>query len=65
MDDCTRLRDIVEAYRAHTEQRFMPCLILVTWAATDGPEAAVDFMEMVRKLSVLVPSAFSKLHVVD
>lgn len=46
LDDCARLRDIIEAYRK-SEPRFKPSLAVITWAETDGLEAAPDFGDMV------------------
>lgn len=47
LDDCSRLRDLIEAFRSGSEPRFRPCLAIITWADIDGPEAAPDFGDMV------------------
>ncbi|KIP07194.1 hypothetical protein PHLGIDRAFT_35576 [Phlebiopsis gigantea 11061_1 CR5-6] len=52
LDDCSRLRDIIEAFRADPEPRFQPCLVVITWVDTDGPDAAPDFGDMVSQLRV-------------
>lgn len=49
LDDCARLRDVVEAYKK-SQPRFKPSLAIITWAEKDGPEAAPDFGDMVKEL---------------
>lgn len=53
LDDCARLRDIIEVYKKESQPRFKPSLAIITWAEIDGLEAASDFGDMVRGYRIL------------
>lgn len=52
LDDCARLRDIVEQLHAIPQLRFTPALLVLTWAEQDGADVAPDFSDMVCDLCV-------------
>ncbi|KAG6860335.1 hypothetical protein C0995_012481 [Termitomyces sp. Mi166 len=47
LDDCSRLRDIVQAFSS--KHRFLPSLLIISWIE-DQATAATDFTDMVKKL---------------
>ena len=47
LDDCSRLREVIEQLQLVPTVRYTPTLVVVTWADTDGPDAAPDFGDMV------------------
>ncbi|KAF8063426.1 SAC3/GANP/Nin1/mts3/eIF-3 p25 family-domain-containing protein [Lyophyllum atratum] len=48
LDDCTRLRDIVNAFPAN--RHFVPSLLVISWVEEGHHTAALDFVDMVNKL---------------
>ncbi|KAG6812812.1 hypothetical protein H0H92_000270 [Tricholoma furcatifolium] len=48
LDDCTRLRDIVQAFPA--KRHFSPSLLIISWTEGGEAESASDFRDMVNKL---------------
>ena len=50
LDDCARLRDVLDTYRALPKQRFTPSLLLVVRADGTGSDVTPDFGDMVKKL---------------
>ncbi|KAF7323847.1 Nuclear export factor [Mycena kentingensis (nom. inval.)] len=60
LDDCTRIRDVMEALP--TKRHFVPALVLVVWAAKDGAPASLplDLQSMVEEyVSESVISSFT------
>lgn len=47
LDDCSRLRDIVEILRSQPKFRFVPALLIVTWSDENEIDVAPDFEDMV------------------
>ncbi|KAG5735430.1 SAC3 family protein 1 [Termitomyces sp. T112] len=48
LDDCSRLRDIVQAFPP--KRRFLPSLLIISWIEEDQNTTATDFTNMVEKL---------------
>ena len=48
MDDCSRLREIVDDLRAQPKKRFVPALLSVAWSDVEHPDVSPDFTNMVR-----------------
>lgn len=47
LDDCARLRDIVEGLASDSKSRFLPSLLIMKWSEGDDEELLKDFNEMV------------------
>ena len=45
LDDCSRLRDIVKALPA--KRRYIPSLLIISWAEGEENHAASDLFDMV------------------
>lgn len=45
LDDCSRLRDIIQAFPS--ERRFLPSLLIISWIEQDHATIATDFIDMV------------------
>ncbi|KAI0074886.1 hypothetical protein K474DRAFT_1664883 [Panus rudis PR-1116 ss-1] len=50
LDDCARLRDIIEEYHRLVDPLFQPSLVLIRWADDDRSDIAPDYTDMVRQL---------------
>ncbi|OBZ73300.1 hypothetical protein A0H81_07190 [Grifola frondosa] len=50
LDDCSRLRDIVQCLPPDEKLHFVPCLVIVNWVEDDKNEKTRDFDEMLAKL---------------
>ncbi|KAI0086876.1 hypothetical protein BDY19DRAFT_908043 [Irpex rosettiformis] len=50
LDDCTRLRGVIDRLRLVPTARYTPALLVMTWTDVDGPDAEPDFGDMVRTL---------------
>lgn len=55
LDDCSRLRDIIDSLPQDEDLRFIPSLLVIDWVdSSEGSQAAVDFVTMVSlSLSIL------------
>ncbi|THG98161.1 hypothetical protein EW026_g3979 [Hermanssonia centrifuga] len=49
LDDCSRLRDIIQDVRSQSKKRFLPALFVINWAETEV-DVAPDFDDMVKNL---------------
>ncbi|KAI0820885.1 SAC3/GANP/Nin1/mts3/eIF-3 p25 family-domain-containing protein [Trametes gibbosa] len=49
LDDCARLRDILETRPPPDEEHFVPCLLVVNWSEKEDDENTQDFVDMTRK----------------
>lgn len=56
LDDCARLRDVVEAVRSQAKLRFTPALLIITWTDGDASDVAPDFGDMVRRFYKVIGS---------
>lgn len=45
LDDCSRLRDIIQAFPQH--RYFRPSILVLTWVEGDKAEAPADLLDMV------------------
>lgn len=51
LDDCSRLRDIIDSLPQDEDLRFIPSLLVIDWVdSSEGSQAAVDFVTMTEKL---------------
>ena len=56
LDDCARLRDIVDALRSNLKRlRYLPILLVVSWSESEVDDEFLDFAEMVRDGELLIP----------
>ncbi|OJT13249.1 SAC3 family protein 1 [Trametes pubescens] len=49
LDDCARLRDILETRLPPDEERFVPCLLVINWSEKEDNEDTRDFIDMTHK----------------
>lgn len=47
LDDCARLRGILETRLPPDEQRFVPCLLVINWSEKEDDGDTRDFIDMV------------------
>ena len=51
IDDCARLRDVLDSLPVEEERHFLPCLVIISWSETDSSNDAIrDLVDMVRSL---------------
>lgn len=53
LDDCARLRDILETRLSPDEERFVPCLLVINWSEKEDDENTRDFVDMVCDLPLV------------
>ncbi|EIW53027.1 uncharacterized protein TRAVEDRAFT_155881 [Trametes versicolor FP-101664 SS1] len=49
LDDCARLRDILETRLPPDEERFVPCLLVINWSEKEDDGDTRDFIDMTHK----------------
>ncbi|KAI0364876.1 hypothetical protein BV20DRAFT_955385 [Pilatotrama ljubarskyi] len=49
LDDCARLRDILESRLPPDEEHYLPCLLVINWSEKEDDENTRDFVAMTRK----------------
>ncbi|KAI0631801.1 SAC3/GANP/Nin1/mts3/eIF-3 p25 family-domain-containing protein [Trametes polyzona] len=49
IDDCARLRDILETRLPPEEEHFLPCLLVINWSEKADDENTRDFVDMTHK----------------
>ncbi|KAI8969536.1 SAC3/GANP/Nin1/mts3/eIF-3 p25 family-domain-containing protein [Trametes punicea] len=49
LDDCARLRDILETRLPSDEEHYLPCLLVINWSETEDDAGAMDFVQMTQK----------------
>lgn len=54
LDDCARLREVLVQLQTVSTLRYTPALVVLTWADVDGPDAAQEFGDMVRRIFFVV-----------
>ena len=52
IDDCARLRDILETRLSPDQERYTPCLLVINWSEKEDDANTRDFVEMVCFLQV-------------
>ncbi|TFK81944.1 hypothetical protein K466DRAFT_590907 [Polyporus arcularius HHB13444] len=50
LDDCARLRDIINALPPAEERRYDPCLLVINWSEVEDSEKTRDLVEMTHQL---------------
>lgn len=62
LDDCARLREVLVQLQTVSALRYTPALVVLTWADVDGPDAAQEFGDMVRRTFFVESSSLRLPH---
>ncbi|KAI9068551.1 hypothetical protein FKP32DRAFT_1587585 [Trametes sanguinea] len=49
LDDCARLRDILDSRLPPDDERYLPCLLVINWSEKEDDAGTRDFIEMTQR----------------
>ena len=47
LDDCARLRDVINAFPPEDQRHYIPCLLVINWSEDEDTAKTMDLIDMV------------------